>query len=46
MNSELNDDVLLLNNMCKRMFSKLPKIDSSKDYWFIRANRGSTILVS
>ena len=40
MNSELNDDVLLLNNMCKRMFSKLPKIDSSKDYWFIRANRG------
>lgn len=34
------DGILNLNQLCDLVLSKLPKVDSSKDYWFIRANRG------
>lgn len=33
-------DLLALNQMMDKIQEKIPNVDSSKDYWFIRANRG------
>ena len=33
-------DVLTLNSLCERLQSNLPSVDSSKDYWFVRAQKG------
>lgn len=33
-------DVLTLNSLCEHLQSNLPSVDSSKDYWFVRAQKG------
>ena len=33
-------DALLFNNLFKNIYQQLPSVDSSKDYWFVRAQKG------
>lgn len=33
-------DALLLNDLFEKIYQQLPSVDSSKDYWFVRAQKG------
>ena len=33
-------DALLFNTLFENIYHQLPSVDSSKDYWFVRAQKG------
>ena len=32
-------DTLLFNNLFQKIYQQLPSLDSTKDYWFVRAQK-------